>query len=88
MEWQGVSEPSGHYGNVWIVQGSCKAGDRRMLLVKKWRKCNKSIPVAAGALDVHEVAVGVLNKALELVPPLLLVREGVQQVLSERHRDF
>lgn len=54
----------------------------------KWRKKNKSIPVAAGALDVHEVAVGVLNKALELVPPLLLVREGVQQVLSERHRDF
>jgi hypothetical protein len=39
--------------------------------------------VAPGALDVHEVGVGVLHEALQLVPALLLVRARVQQVLGE-----
>ena len=33
-------------------------------------------PVAAGALDVHEVGVGMLDKPLQLVPSLLLVVGG------------
>ena len=35
---------------------------------------------AALALDVHEVRVGALNKALELVLPLLQLCRGMQQV--------
>merc|ERR1719474_1818485 len=45
-------------------------------------------PVAAGALDVHEVRVGMLDKPLQLVPSLLLVVEGVEQILGQRHLDF
>ena len=43
-------------------------------------------PVAAGALDVHEVRVGVLEP-LQLVPSLLLVVGGVEQILGQRHLD-
>ena len=39
--------------------------------------------VAAGALDVHEVRVGVLHQALELVLALLVFGSGVQKVFSE-----
>jgi len=42
-------------------------------------------PVTAGTLDVHEVAIGVLDQPLQLVLSLLLSREGVQQILSKRH---
>jgi len=42
-------------------------------------------PVTAGTLDVHEIAVGVLDQSLQLVFPLLLSREGVEQVFSKRH---
>jgi len=45
-------------------------------------------PVAAGALDVHEVGVGMLDKPLQLVLSLLLVVEGVEQILGQRHLDF
>ena len=45
-------------------------------------------PVAAGALDVHEVRVEMLDKPLQLVPSLLLVVEGVEQILGQRHLDF
>ena len=44
-------------------------------------------PVAAGALDVHEVGVGMLDKPLQLVPSLLLVVGGVEQILGQRHLD-
>ena len=44
-------------------------------------------PVAPGALDVHEVGVGMLDKPLQLVPSLLLVVEGVKQILGQRHLD-
>ena len=47
-----------------------------------------SKPVAAGALDVHEVRVGMLDKPLQFVPSLLLVVEGVEQILGQRHLDF
>ena len=50
-----------------------------------WQKCK---PVAAGALDVHEVGVGMLDKPLQLVLSLLLVVEGVEQILGQRHLDF
>ena len=39
--------------------------------------------VAAGALDVHEVRVGVLDEALQLVLALLVVRARVEEVLSK-----
>ena len=39
--------------------------------------------VAASALDVHEVGVGVLHQALELVLALLVFGSGVQKVFSE-----
>ena len=45
-------------------------------------------PVAAGALDVHEVGVGMLDKPLQLVLSLLRVVEGVEQILGQRHLDF
>ena len=45
-------------------------------------------PVAAGAFDVHEVGVGMLDKPLQLVLSLLLVVEGVEQILGQRHLDF
>lgn len=41
--------------------------------------------VAAGALHVHEVRVRVLHQALQLVLPLLLGGQRVQQVLGELH---
>jgi hypothetical protein len=39
--------------------------------------------VAARTLDVHEVGVGVLHQALELVLALLVFGSGVQKVFSE-----
>ena len=42
---------------------------------------------ASGALDVHEVGVGVLHKALQLVLALLVLGSRVQEVLSKRHVD-
>ena len=39
--------------------------------------------VASGALDVHEVGVGVLHKALQLVLALLVLGSRVQEVLSK-----
>ena len=45
-------------------------------------------PVAAGALDVHEEGVGVLDEPLQLVLPLLFMVQGVQQVLGKRHDHF
>ena len=42
--------------------------------------------VASGALDVHEVGVGVLHQALQLVLALLLVGARVQKVLGELER--
>ena len=39
--------------------------------------------VAAGALDVHEVGVGVLHQALELVLALLIAGARVQEILGE-----
>ena len=39
--------------------------------------------VAAGALDVHEVAVGVLDQALQLVLALLVLGAGMQEVFCE-----
>jgi len=40
---------------------------------------------AAWALHVHEVGVGALHETLELVAPLLALREGVKQVDGESH---
>jgi len=40
---------------------------------------------AARALDIHEVRVGGLHETLELMAPLLSLREGVEQVDSESH---
>ena len=37
-----------------------------------------SLPVAAGALDIHEVPVGMLNKPLQLVPPVFFRWKRVQ----------
>ena len=37
-----------------------------------------SLPVAAGALDIHEVTVGMLNKPLQLVPPVFFRWKRVQ----------
>ena len=45
-------------------------------------------PVAARALDIHEVKVGMLDKPLQLVPSLLLLVEGVEQILGQRLLDF
>merc|ERR1719474_2055799 len=45
-------------------------------------------PVAARALDVHEVRVGMLDKPLQLVPSLLLVVVGVEKILGQRHLNF
>ena len=45
-------------------------------------------PVAAGAFDVHEVGVGMRDKPLQLVLSLLLVVEGMEQILGQRHLDF
>ena len=45
-------------------------------------------PVVAGALDVHEIGVGMLDKPLQLVLSLLLVVEGMEQILGQRHLDF
>jgi len=41
--------------------------------------------VAAGALDIHEIGVGALDKALQLALALLLILARVQQIFSERH---
>ncbi len=43
--------------------------------------------VAARALDVHEVGVGVLHQAFQLVLALLVLGSRVQKVFSERHPD-
>ena len=42
--------------------------------------------VTAGALDVHEVAVGVLHEALQLVLALLVLGAGMQEVFCELQR--
>jgi hypothetical protein len=42
-------------------------------------------PVAAGALHVHEIGVGVLDQTLQLVLPLFFNGLRVQQILRERH---
>ena len=50
-------------------------------------------PVAAGALDVHEVGVWVLHQPLQLVPPLLILGQRQEElpgklgrrVLGEQH---
>jgi len=42
-------------------------------------------PVAAGALHIHEIGVGVLDQTLQLVLPLFLNWLRVQQILRERH---
>ena len=39
---------------------------------------NHSLPVAAGALDIHEVTVRMLDKSLQLVPPLFFSGKRVQ----------
>ena len=39
--------------------------------------------VASGALDIHEVWVGMLHKPLQLVFPLLIFRPGMEQIFSE-----
>ena len=39
--------------------------------------------VATGALHIHEKGVGVLDQTLQLALALFLLREGVQQILSE-----
>ena len=39
--------------------------------------------VTSGALDIHEEGVGVLDQTLQLALALFLLREGVQQILSE-----
>ena len=44
--------------------------------------------MTAGALDVHEVGVGMLDKPLQLMLSLFLVVEGVEQILGQRHLDF
>ena len=36
------------------------------------------LPVAAGALDIHEVTVRMLNEPLQLVPPLFFSGKRVQ----------
>ena len=41
--------------------------------------------VAAGALDVHEEGVGVLDQPLQLVLPLLILGTRVQEVFGEGH---
>jgi len=41
--------------------------------------------VTSGALDIHEKGVGVLNQTLQLALALFLLREGMQQILRERH---
>ena len=41
--------------------------------------------VASWALNIHEVGVGVLDQALQLMLPLLLDRLGVKKVFRERH---
>ncbi len=43
--------------------------------------------VAARALDVHEVAVGMLHQALQLVLALLLFGTRVEQVLRKLKRE-
>ena len=37
-------------------------------------------PVAAGALDVHEVGVGVLHQPLQLVAPLLVLGQRQEEL--------
>jgi len=49
---------------------------------------NRGDPVAARALDIHEVTVGMLYKPLQLVLPLLFCRSGVKQIFSQRHFVF
>ena len=43
--------------------------------------------VAAGALDVHEVRVGVLHEALQLVLALLVLGPGVEQIACELKKE-
>ena len=43
-------------------------------------------PVTARTLDVHEVAVGVLHEALQLVLALLVLGAGMQEVFCELQR--
>jgi len=42
-------------------------------------------PVASWALHIHEIAVGVLHQALQLVLPLFLGGLRVQQISCKRH---
>ena len=39
--------------------------------------------VTSGALNIHEVRIGVLHKPLQLVFPLFFFRPGVKQILGE-----
>ena len=39
---------------------------------------HQTLPVAAGALDIHEVTVRMLDKSLQLVPPLFFSGKRVQ----------
>jgi len=45
-------------------------------------------PIAARTLDVHKVAVWMLDKPLELVLPLFFCWERMQQIFSQRHFVF
>jgi len=45
-------------------------------------------PVASWALHIHEIAVGMLNQALQLVLPFLLSWLRVQQISCKRHLFF
>jgi len=44
--------------------------------------------VTTGTLNVHEVAVWMLHEPFQLVPPLLFMLLGMQQILCEGHCDF
>jgi len=79
-ETAALSKPGSAPG--WLAEDSGAAGthDHSLSVTE-----HRGDPVTAGTLDVHEVAVGVLDQPFQLVLPLFLGREGVQQILSKRH---
>ena len=46
------------------------------------------LPVASGALDIHEVTVWMLDQSLQLVLPLFFMRKRMEQIFSQRHFVF
>jgi len=79
-EGASFGQPSSSSGGLAEDSGATSAHNNRLSVAEYG--CDL---VAPGALHIHEVGVGVLDQALQLMFPLFLMGLGVEQISGERH---